>query len=80
MMKLMKLKRWERVLLFRDGELAYVLGPGWHLVSGDAERVDVRDVVFAHEDLDLISRSPVLAGEARVLHPSGSGWRMAPAA
>ncbi len=79
MMKLMKLKQWERVLMFQDGELVRILEPGWRLVTGDAERVDIRDVVFQHERLDEISRSPLLAGEAHVAvvqkHQRALVWR-----
>lgn len=62
----------ERGLLFRNGALARLLGPGWHLLfeplrSARLDRVSVREAWLRHCDLEVIARSPLLAGEALVL-------------
>lgn len=62
----------ERGLVFKDGDLVQVLGPGRHVffdlwLRTRVYRVSVRDVCLAHPDLDVIVKSGLLEGEARTL-------------
>ena len=65
-----KIRQHERGLLFRDREFQGLLGPGRHWLWGlkvRVERVSVREVVFHHQDLEVIARSGVLEGQAEVV-------------
>src|SRR4051794_38074436 len=67
-----KIKRHERGLLFREGDLVAVLGPGVHwyldlLFKLKLQVVSPRDPWLVHKDLDLIVKSGKLAGEAMVV-------------
>lgn len=70
-----KVRPYERGLVFRDGELVRILAPGrrfvasvWNpLVRVRIDRLSVRDVWLDHPDLEVIARSGLLGDEARVL-------------
>ncbi len=67
-----KIRQHERGLLFKDGEFHMMLNPGRHWVWGlswkvGVELVSVREVYFAHQDLEVIARSGALEGHAEVL-------------
>jgi hypothetical protein len=71
-LRLVKVAALERGLLFRNGALAHLLAPGWHLLfeplrSARFVRISVREAWLRHRDLEVIARSPALAGEALVL-------------
>ncbi len=71
MIRRMKIKAHERGLLFREGELIAVLGPGVHwyldpLLKLWLQVVTPRDPWLVHKDLDLIVKSGKLGGEAIV--------------
>jgi regulator of protease activity HflC (stomatin/prohibitin superfamily) len=62
----------ERGLLFERGTFARLLLPGSHLVTDlrghkALQKVSVREVSFAHPDLEVIVRAGALAGQALVL-------------
>jgi regulator of protease activity HflC (stomatin/prohibitin superfamily) len=72
MIRLIKIGKYERGLLFRNREFYKVLRPGRHLVFDPLFRVkcdkrSVRDVWLESNDLDVIVRSGALDGELRVL-------------
>ena len=72
MLKITKVRKDERGLVFRDGVFARLLRPGWHALAGLLERVRVekvslREAWLYHVDLDQIVRSGALAGEAEVI-------------
>ena len=72
MIRLIKIRPYERGLMFRDRVFRKVLRPGGHLVLDPllnvrVDRVSVRDVWLTSKDLDVIVRSKVLEGEIRVL-------------
>jgi len=57
-----KIEAYERGLLFRDGALAQVLGPGRHFVFDPfgkvrVDKVSVRKVWLEHKDLEVIAKS-----------------------
>src|SRR6516162_1760903 len=72
MIKLIKIRMYELGLLFRDGEFRGILEPGWHWLFHPLSRVKV-DVVsqrapwLFHEKLDVIVKSGLLEGRAKVL-------------
>jgi hypothetical protein len=72
MIKLIKIRKYELGLLFRDGEFRGLLEPGWHWLLHPLSRVMV-DVVserapwLFHEKLDVIVKSGLLEGRAKVL-------------
>lgn len=72
MIHLIKIRKYERGLLFRDGDLRRVLRPGRYvifdpLLRTKLERRSVRDVWLNSNDLDVIVRSGALVDELRVL-------------
>ena len=65
-----KIRQHERGLLFKDREFQGLLGPGRHWLWGfkvRVERVSVREVIFHHQDLEVIARSGALEGQAEVV-------------
>jgi len=69
---IVKVRTHERAFLLRDRELVRLLRPGRHviwnpLLKVEIERHSMRDVWLEHPELDVIARSGVLDGEARVL-------------
>jgi len=69
-----KIRDFERGLLFRDRQFREVLGPGTHWRAGLRLRVDrasLRQPLLVHPDLDLIARSGRLSGHAEVLDLAG---------
>lgn len=72
MLKWIKIRKYERGLLFRDGEFRQVLREGRHWIVDPLFRkrvdvVSVRDVWLRGRDLEVIVRSDLLTGEIRVL-------------
>src|SRR5687768_1539003 len=70
MIRFWKIRPYERGLLFRDGAFVAVLEPGWRVVLGWKQRLEissVRDPWIRSKDLELIVRSGELDGVARVL-------------
>lgn len=72
MMKQVRIKDYERGLLFRDGDFKELLGPGKHWVFGrpGSFRVDVlskRLTWITHDQLDVLAHRDALKGEAEVL-------------
>lgn len=72
MIRRMKIKAHERGLLFREGELVSVLGPGVHwyldpLLKLRLQIVTPRDPWLVHKDLDLIVKSGQLGSDAAVV-------------
>jgi regulator of protease activity HflC (stomatin/prohibitin superfamily) len=72
MIRRMKIKAHERGLVFREGDLVAVLGPGVHwyldpLLKRRLERVSARDPWLEHEDLDVIVKSGKLGADAVVV-------------
>jgi regulator of protease activity HflC (stomatin/prohibitin superfamily) len=72
MVRMVKIRKHERGLLFEDREFLRVLGPGRHWLVGAPWRfrvdvVSVRDVWLEHAELDVIVRSGALAHEAIVV-------------
>ena len=71
-MRIVKIRKHERGILFRDREFERILRPGRHLFLDPLWRVRV-DVVsvrapwFDHAELEVIARSSQLEGEAQVL-------------
>lgn len=72
----MLITRWintyERGLLFRNGEFVRMIGPGRVRILDPLRRmkleiVSVRAALLEHRDLEVITRSGALAGEAEVL-------------
>ena len=72
MLRWIKIRDYERGLLYRDGVFRRVLAPGRHwlfdpLLRGRVVRVSVRDTFLESPDLDVIVRSGALGNEAMVL-------------
>jgi regulator of protease activity HflC (stomatin/prohibitin superfamily) len=72
MIEWVKIRKYERGLLFRDGEFLKVLRPGRHWIFNwlfklKMHRESVRDVWLESPDLDVIVRSGALETEIRVL-------------
>jgi regulator of protease activity HflC (stomatin/prohibitin superfamily) len=72
MFRSIKIREYERGLLFRDREFRQVLGPGRHWIFDPffgvrIQLASVRDVWLVSPDLDVIVRSGALADEVRVL-------------
>ena len=72
MIRWIKIRKYERGLLFRDDEFLKVLRPGRHVIFDPLFRMhyrvaSVRAVWLTSGDLDLIVRSGLLDGEIRVL-------------
>jgi regulator of protease activity HflC (stomatin/prohibitin superfamily) len=72
MIRWVKVRRFERGLLFREGDFVRLLGPGRHfffdpLFRIRVDKVSVRDVMLEHDDLEVIVKSGRLGTEARVL-------------
>ena len=72
MIRSMKIKTHERGLLWRDGDLLAVLGPGVHwyldpLLKLKLQVVTPREAWLVHKDLDLIAKSGKLGGDAVVV-------------
>ncbi len=83
MMRYVKIRQYERGLMYRDKEFEQVLRPGRHwmfdpLFRVRVEVVSVRNVWLLTQDLDVIVRSGQLAGEIEVLdlkdHQRGLVW------
>jgi regulator of protease activity HflC (stomatin/prohibitin superfamily) len=71
-MKRVKVRKFERGLMYRDREFERVLQPGKHrfldpLCKVRVEIVSVRDAWLKHRDLDVIAKSGALGDEATVL-------------
>jgi regulator of protease activity HflC (stomatin/prohibitin superfamily) len=71
-MRWVYIRQHERGLLFERGVFSRLLSPGSHLVIDPRghktlEKVSVREVSFAHRDLEVIVRSGALDGQALVL-------------
>ena len=72
MIRLIKIREFERGLMFRDREFRKVLRPGRHFLRDPLLRVrvvkvSVRDTWLVTDDLDVIVRSGALGDEIRVL-------------
>jgi regulator of protease activity HflC (stomatin/prohibitin superfamily) len=72
MIKLIEIRMYEVGLLFRDGEFCGVIEPGWHwffdpLGSVTVDVVSQRAPWLVHEKLDVIVKSGLLEGRAKVL-------------
>ncbi len=83
MIRYVKIRKYERGLVYRDKEFRKVLRPGRHVIFDplfrvNVEVVSVRDVWLLTRDLDVIVRSGELAGEIEVLdlkdHQRGLVW------
>jgi regulator of protease activity HflC (stomatin/prohibitin superfamily) len=67
-----KIDEMERGLLFRDGALVRLLGPGRHFLADPGrhlriEKVSIRRPWLVHNDLEMIVKSGVLDGQAMSL-------------
>lgn len=67
-----KIDEMERGLLFRDGALVRLLGPGRHFLADPVrrlriEKVSIRKPWLVHNDLEMIVKSGVLDGQAMSL-------------
>ena len=76
MIRRMKIKTHERGLLWREGDLVAVLGPGVHwyldpLLKLKLQVVTPRDAWLVHKDLDLIAKSGKLGSDAIVVDELG---------
>jgi regulator of protease activity HflC (stomatin/prohibitin superfamily) len=72
MFRWMKIRDYERGLLYRNRVFVRILQPGWRfvfdpLLETKVERVSVRDTFLESRDLDVIVRSGALGNEALVL-------------
>ena len=72
MIRTVKIRKYERGLLFRDKEFREVLRPGWHWIVDPMARavirvVSVRDVWLDSPQLDVMVRSGLLGDEIRAL-------------
>ncbi len=83
MFRYVKIRKYQRGLMYRDKEFRQVLRPGRHFIFDplfrvQVEVVSVRDVWLLTPDLDVIVRSGQLAGEIEVLdlkdHQRGLVW------
>jgi regulator of protease activity HflC (stomatin/prohibitin superfamily) len=83
MFRYVKIRKYERGLMYRDKEFRHVLRPGRQFIFDPlfrvkVEVVSVRDVWLLTPDLDVIVRSGQLAGEIEVLdlkdHQRGLVW------
>jgi hypothetical protein len=83
MIRYVKIRKYERGLMYRDKEFRKVLRPGRHAFFNPLFRVNivvlsVRDVWLPTRDLDVIVRSGELAGEIEVMdlkdHQRGLVW------
>ena len=83
MIRYVKIRKYERGLMYRDKEFRKVLRPGRHVIFDplfrvNIEVVSVRDVWLLTRDLDVIVRSGQLAGEIEVMdlkdHERGLVW------
>jgi regulator of protease activity HflC (stomatin/prohibitin superfamily) len=67
-----KIDEMERGLVFRDGALTHLLGPGRYFLADPmrrlrVEKVSVRRPWLVHNDLEMIAKSGALDGQAMVL-------------
>lgn len=72
-----RIRSFEKGLLFKDKEFMKILGPGryWYVDPTDKTEIDVvsmRDPWLVHSDLDLIVKSGLLGSDAQVLELSDS--------
>ena len=72
-----KIRSFEKGLLFKDKEFRKILGPGQHWCvdptgKTEVDIVSIRDPWLAHQDLDLIIASGLLDSDAQVLGLSDS--------
>ncbi len=67
--RLVRMKPFERGLVFVKGECKRLLGPGWHWIDLNQKliRVSTRSVRFEHADIEVVIKSGVLKDEAEVL-------------
>lgn len=71
-MKIVRIRSYEKGLLFKNGEFKGVIGPGLHVYPDPLNRVSItvasqRDPWISHPDLDVIIRSGALENHAEVL-------------
>ena len=72
MIRYVRIRKFERGLLFREGAIERVLGPGVHLIwdprwKARVDRVSIREPWLRHDELRTIVRSGVLGHEAVVV-------------
>jgi len=72
MIRYVRIRKFERGLLFREGAIERVLGPGVHLIwdprwKARVDRVSIREPWLRHDELRAIVRSGVLGNEAVVV-------------